>query len=1146
MTVERIDIQIRDDGARVVRRDIESIGDAGVKAQKQVDFLKRALTGLAAFGVAKGIIQMADTFTRLENRLRSTGLEGQNLTKVYQDLRRVSNDTRSSLEGSVELYSRLALSSKELGVNQNQLIDFTKSLNQAIILSGASMQEAQNGLIQLSQGMASGTLRGDELRSVLEQLPAVADVIAKGLGVTRGQLRKMGEEGKITAKEILNAFADARMELNDRFGKSVTTIGQAWQVFKNNLLNAVGQLDKSLGFTRGLSENLFALANSVDDLVMALFNLGKVLIVVGTAYATWQASLKVNAIAAAVSQWLDFRKAVASGNVVLLGSAEASRQRALATAQAAAGDLQGAAAATAAARAEQANALAKVQSIRHTVGLMQAERALEIVRLQAQISQIGRTQSLTRLGVIRREEAGLVKILAREEAALAAAQAASASAQGAQAAQAARVAQSYGAYSTAAAGAAGTTTLFGQAIGFLKTQILRLYAVVAANPFTFLFTALAAGITLLVTFRKQIKLGTDELTTLGDFMRAVGESVVSVFRSIAAWASKTFGPIVDQIKAWFSEIDVSVVGVIRMIARGMDSLVGIVRGAVYAVLELFRSIGPAVSDIFTTALNAVLRKIGAFVNKAGELLNTVTEFAGLEKIATNVDFTLSNENAGAAADFGKNIGSAFMDGFKTSTKFEDYVNDRVNRAQDIAADRFLQPIQVTAQKVGQPVASPVDEKAIEKLKKDLQGLLSTIDPLGSANKEFIESQQLLNKAFAAGVISEKELVQYTGQLANHYRDILDPLGAMNREMETEARLLKMSARERDIEAELLQRTNQLKADGRKLTENETAALREQIAVQQNLARMTQVRDSLLEQSVGARTEAIDQMRAMSELMKDPTSGFTQGDAVNSLNSAGPLAGMFDGTQALIDAQMEQFQFMYSYIDGLRQADVISEQTAAQLKTNIALQEAQVRLQNTQNFFDNLSSLSGANSKKLQKIGKAAALVSAQIDGYAAIQKALAAPPGWPYNAASVIGVGIQTAANIGKIAGIGFEAGGWTGSGPRKAMAGAVHGQEFVMNARATRRLGRSNLESLQRGTAQVANSSGGGARLSVSIENYGSDKEFEVTQLDESRVQVIARDVARQQIQERTPKLVAAELQNPNSKTSKQMNRSYSTPRKR
>jgi tape measure domain-containing protein len=138
------------------------------------------------------------------------------------------------------------LAGKDLGITQKELTQFTESLNQAIILSGASAVEAQAGLIQFSQGIASGALRGDELRSVLEQLPVVADILAKELNVTRGELRELGAQGAITSDIILKAFANARVELSERFARTVPTISQSFQVLRNAVVKTFGEFDKPL------------------------------------------------------------------------------------------------------------------------------------------------------------------------------------------------------------------------------------------------------------------------------------------------------------------------------------------------------------------------------------------------------------------------------------------------------------------------------------------------------------------------------------------------------------------------------------------------------------------------------------------------------------------------------------------------------------------------------------------------------------------------------------------------------------------------------------------------------------------------------------------------------------------------------------
>lgn len=229
--------------------------------------LQRAFT-ITAIGIAaKQVLELADTFTRVQNRLRTVTNGTAQLNSVTQQLFEISNRTRSSFEATAELYARVGLAARDLGISQQQLLQFTESLNQALILSGASAEEARAGLIQLSQGLASGALRGDELRSVLEQLPVVADIIAQELQVTRGELRELGAQGQITADIVLRAFANAREELEDRFAETVPTVGQALTVLNNSVLELVGNANEAVGATALLAQGLVFLGDNLGTLV---------------------------------------------------------------------------------------------------------------------------------------------------------------------------------------------------------------------------------------------------------------------------------------------------------------------------------------------------------------------------------------------------------------------------------------------------------------------------------------------------------------------------------------------------------------------------------------------------------------------------------------------------------------------------------------------------------------------------------------------------------------------------------------------------------------------------------------------------------------------------------------------------------------
>jgi tape measure domain-containing protein len=271
---ENITIKIREDGSRVVSRNIRDIGDAAEGAEGQLSDLQAILGGLITAATLTSLVRMADEFTNLQNRLRLVTTDSANLARVTKELGSIANATRSDFTATAELYARMATASKELGLSQQDLLDFTKSVNQAVILSGASAEEAAGGLRQLAQGMASGTLRGDELNSILENLPAVADVIAKGLNITRGELRAMGAEGKLTANDIVESFKKAKDELETGFGTTVPTVSQSITVLRNNFVLWLGELDKTYGITAGLSQIIMTLATNLDTLIPILAGVG--------------------------------------------------------------------------------------------------------------------------------------------------------------------------------------------------------------------------------------------------------------------------------------------------------------------------------------------------------------------------------------------------------------------------------------------------------------------------------------------------------------------------------------------------------------------------------------------------------------------------------------------------------------------------------------------------------------------------------------------------------------------------------------------------------------------------------------------------------------------------------------------------------
>ena len=266
MSTERIDIQITETGARRVKRSIEDIGDSASGTERALSLLKRALGALGVAAFLRSLVQTADAFTNMQNQLRLVTTSQAQLAVVTDELFAISQRTRASMEGTAEVYAKVARNANTLGLSQVEVLGFTESLNQAIALSGSTAQQAEAGIRQLGQAIGSGALRGDELNSILENTSEVAAVIAKGMGVPIGQIRKLGAEGKITADKIVESFAKAREELAERFAKTVPTVAQSVQVLQNAWTKFIGELDSSTGITRTIAQGIIWIANNMETL----------------------------------------------------------------------------------------------------------------------------------------------------------------------------------------------------------------------------------------------------------------------------------------------------------------------------------------------------------------------------------------------------------------------------------------------------------------------------------------------------------------------------------------------------------------------------------------------------------------------------------------------------------------------------------------------------------------------------------------------------------------------------------------------------------------------------------------------------------------------------------------------------------------
>lgn len=251
-------------------KEAKNMGASVKSAAGSLSFFQNALSfTIAGIGVRE-LVQAADAFQLLRDRITVFVGSQQEVDAVLKDLATSASFTKTSVEALATSYNRIAFATQDLGISSDAILGITTALQQTFRLSGATIAEATAATIQLSQGLASGQLRGQELRSVLEQNAVIGGILADKLGVTRGQLIKFAETGRITSEVMISALADNFDVLNEKASKLQITIGQAVTIALDKFKIKVDEINREFGISKGIVKGIELLVNNLDLLSAAL------------------------------------------------------------------------------------------------------------------------------------------------------------------------------------------------------------------------------------------------------------------------------------------------------------------------------------------------------------------------------------------------------------------------------------------------------------------------------------------------------------------------------------------------------------------------------------------------------------------------------------------------------------------------------------------------------------------------------------------------------------------------------------------------------------------------------------------------------------------------------------------------------------
>lgn len=258
------------DAVTGLRKDTSSMGAAATAAAKDVDRLGDQLTDAAraaeqasssgdrlmgtlkgmlgafsAIGTIKWLANTSDAMTSINARLELMTGNAEAAAAAQNEIYAAAQRSRGAYTEMANLVSQLGMMAPEAfsdasgNLNTGELVAFAEQLQKQMTISGASGQSAAAAMVQLTQGLSSGTLRGEELNSVLEQTPMIAKTIAEYMGVSTGEMRELASEGAITADVVKNAILGAAEETNAAYEQMPLTWSQVWTMGSNMALQAM-------------------------------------------------------------------------------------------------------------------------------------------------------------------------------------------------------------------------------------------------------------------------------------------------------------------------------------------------------------------------------------------------------------------------------------------------------------------------------------------------------------------------------------------------------------------------------------------------------------------------------------------------------------------------------------------------------------------------------------------------------------------------------------------------------------------------------------------------------------------------------------------------------------------------------------------
>jgi tape measure domain-containing protein len=1028
------------------------------------DFIKKAVViGAFTFGASE-VLKAAEAYTNMQNKLQNVATSQLQVNQLTERLFTLANQTRSGILDLTQSFTRFDRAMANLGRSQEDTLKLTETITKALKVSGATAKETSSSLLQLSQAFNSGKLNGDEFRSIAENFPIALDAIAKSLNVPVSQLKQLSKEGKITVDVLIQAFDLLGKEIDAKFARTVPTVADAFVVLNNSVTKFIGEIDKSIGASALFAKSIIFLADNLG-VVSGVFS------VIGVAALVAFGPALIGAIGAASGALAAFGALVLANPIGLIA-----------------------------------------------VGVTAAVLAFDFFSDQIKVSSDGL--------VTLRDVAGTVWDFIKDGVF--------------------SVGNLIGSVFSDVLDVAGTS-FFDFVNSVAKSY--ELISELSKDTANFLFAAFKTAIEgVAFTFstlpsiveKYGFKLLNFNIGIVEKFvnswqigLRLVAEAAASIAPDVSNSINSALNKVTLKIPK-FKESEADIVGQFKEFGRDAaqnfetDFVAKIQKNA--RIRASFRQIG---KDLDVSSLKVRSNPFdGELVKRDGAL----REAGFAQPLAKEKDkkSTTSKKSAISKISGEQKFEESRAESLRKLNLELDNETKRLTilgplREAQLKFDKIEESlaskkVRLSDGTIGRITLNKQEEKSIlDKIlaNQKANDLQKKVDSLyAEANgplQEYNLTLAALDKLHQMNAISQSFYNEQVEKAKNEYDLIIDPLKGYNDQLDLQLKNLKTLGKNKDVEIQLNEKIQEQAKNGIEISKDEIEQLRKKLILIKEATAIAQAEESLRANSSVAKFKNFS-TNAVAANNLSASGEFSQGDrtqfAISGLQDAGL---QISALQEQKDAEFEIYKQNQAKIDELRRLNFISEDSQRKISFLNFVQYQDSQLKAYTEGLDLTAGLAKSNNTTLARIGKAAAISSAIINTYLAATKTLATVP-QPFTYPAVAGVIASGLANVQQIRSQptgGFMTGGFTGNLPTGSVAGVVHGQEFVVNAAATRRIGVANLQALQDGNLSVGNSSG--SAPTIIINNLpGQEAQVQTRQTDRGQEieftikKVIINDIQR------------------------------------